>query len=194
MDFGKSCHGAYANEFCAVSHRWEDPHEPDIAGVQFDALRKHLGKHPNIKFVWYDFWCMPQGKDCTREERADFKRMLQNINLIFLGMSVLIFLDLSYISRFWTQFEAWASMQTATCNGLQAAALHERRFEIVSIHNASTTLQNELVEMWATKTPEQAYELLSKPDVTVTNESDKDAQLPKLLKLNDQVKLHVLFA
>ena len=31
-------------------------------------------------------------------------------------------------------------------------------------------------------------EILSKPDVTVTNQSDKDAQLPKLLKLNDFAK------
>ena len=42
--------------------------------------------------------------------------------------------------------------------------------------------------MWANKTPEEAYDILSKPDVTVTNQSDKDGQLPKIQKLAEQVR------
>lgn len=45
-----------------------------------------------------------------------------------------------------------------------------------------------LLEMWSDKDPMQAYEVLSKPDVEVTNKSDKQAQLPKLLKLNEEVR------
>ena len=37
--------------------------------------------------------------------------MLLNVNYLYLSMPVLILLDLSYQSRFWTQFEAWLSMQ-----------------------------------------------------------------------------------
>ena len=41
--------------------------------------------------------------------------------------------------------------------------------------------------MWANVTPEQAYDLLKKPDVTVTNASDKREQLPKLKRLHESV-------
>ena len=44
-----------------------------------------------------------------------------------------------------------------------------------------------LVAMWATKTPEEAHEILKEPDVTVTNQKDKSVQLAKLLRLNDEV-------
>ena len=43
---------------------------------------------------------MPQGER-TKEEKEAFTRMLSNINLLFLGASVLILLDMSYSSRFW---------------------------------------------------------------------------------------------
>ena len=44
-----------------------------------------------------------------------------------------------------------------------------------------------LLSMWANKTPQQAHTLLSKADVTVTNQSDKDQQLEKILALNEEV-------
>ena len=42
-----------------------------------------------------------------------------------------------------------------------------------------------LKETWESKTPEQAYVVLSSNDIDVTNKSDKAEQLPKLLKLNE---------
>ena len=45
---------------------------------------------------------MPQGKRTVAQEAA-FSRMLNNINLLFLGASIFILLDMSYSSRFWTQ-------------------------------------------------------------------------------------------
>ena len=45
-----------------------------------------------------------------------------------------------------------------------------------------------LISTWAHKTPQQAYDFLKAPDVTVTNQSDKDRQLPKVLKLNQIVQ------
>ena len=45
---------------------------------------------------------MPQGKR-TEAEKVAFGRMLNNINLLFLGASIFILLDMSYSSRFWTQ-------------------------------------------------------------------------------------------
>ena len=52
------------------------------------------------------YWCMPQGNDRSDADKVRFKWMLQNVNLLYLGCSVLCLVDISYLSRFWTQFEA----------------------------------------------------------------------------------------
>ena len=61
------------------------------------------------------------------------------VNMLYLGTQVLILLDLSYVSRFWTQFEAWLSMQFATPNGLRSAVGNPRneRHHIVAIQSAT---------------------------------------------------------
>ena len=51
--------------------------------------------------------CMPQGSKKS-VERFEFDEMLHNVNWLFLGARVLILLDLSYLSRFWTQARARA--------------------------------------------------------------------------------------
>lgn len=43
---------------------------------------------------------MPQGER-TPAEQVAFKHMLTHVNLLYLGLSVLVLLDLSYMSRFW---------------------------------------------------------------------------------------------
>ena len=45
---------------------------------------------------------MPQGER-TEEQKKDFSRMLSNVNLLFLGASVFILLDKSYMARFWSE-------------------------------------------------------------------------------------------
>ena len=49
--------------------------------------------------------------------------MLKKVNWLYLGCSVLVLLDLSYLSRFWTQFEAWLSFQTIGTEGPDAGSL-----------------------------------------------------------------------
>ena len=58
-----------AGELCAVSHRWEAPDVPDGHGVQFAALRKYLKANETVKYVWYDYWCMPQDERTAAERR-----------------------------------------------------------------------------------------------------------------------------
>ena len=36
-------------------------------------------------------------------EKLRFKWMLQNVNMLYLGMRVLLLMDISFLSRFWTQ-------------------------------------------------------------------------------------------
>ena len=83
-------------------------------------------------------------------------------------------------------------MQFATPNGLKSAiGTRNARHHIVCIQNAAAQSElytKALVDNWATKTPQQAFEFLSKPDVTVTNASDKEGQLPKIKALDATVQ------
>jgi len=133
---------------------------------------------------------MPQGEK-SMAERVQFDFMLQNVNLLYLGLKVLILLDQTYVSRFWTQFEAWLSMQKPSASGLTPAQDEDgvpRRFHIVPIHSANDKLAESLEDTWAVRTPEQATKVLENKDVTVTNKSDKDKQLPKLLEMHKEVQ------
>jgi hypothetical protein len=70
-------------------------------------------------------------------EKAEFQLMLAAIADLYLTAHVLILLDGSYASRFWTLMEAWCSMQTVTSDGLRPATEAERRYTIKCIHNAT---------------------------------------------------------
>ena len=128
----------------------------------------------------------------SADDTASFETMLSEVNLLYLGTTVLILLDLSYVSRFWTQFESWLAMQHMTPGGLKpAVGTMNERHHIMCIQNAAA--QAELytrvqVENWATKPPHEAHAFLSRPDVTVTNQSDKEGQLPKIKALDATVQ------
>jgi len=184
LSFDEGCTGAYVQDTLVVSHRWEEPGKPDPLGVQFATIKAYLSEHDEIKWVWFDYWSMPQGKDKTEWEDIEFSIMLPNINLLYLFCSVLILADLSYVSRFWTQFEAFLSMRKVSTRGLEATPEAERRCVIKCIHNAPDGFKGILTDMWAHKTADEACDILAKPDVTVTNQKDKDQQLPKLKELN----------
>ena len=76
-------------------------------------------KFLDVSFL-YDKMSLPQrgAHGLNRLDKAEFQKMLPNINIIYLGASVVIFLDRSYFSRFWTGFEAWLSFRKATVDGL----------------------------------------------------------------------------
>ena len=120
IGFIEGINGAYKN-ILVVSHRWETPTDPDPTGVQALAVQAYLIDHPEIDAVWFDFSSMPQGRNKTLRESAEFKEMLPNINLLYLTCSVLILMDRSYMNRFWTQFEAYLSMRAITSDGLTNA-------------------------------------------------------------------------
>ena len=80
------------------------------------------------------------------------------------------------------------SLRNVTADGLICAPASDRRCAVRCIHNAPASFADALFGMWADVTAQAAYDVLEKPDVRVTNQSDKDAQLPKLLKLNEFAK------
>ena len=162
------------------------------------------------------YWSMPQGSDKSDPELIEFQVMLPNINLLYLFCDVLILLDMSYMSRFWyrrqemvkhcntkgcffvslislvshrrTQFEAFLSMRSVTADGLSPAPESDRRCAVRCIHSAPIHFEQALFGMWASKTAQEAYDVLVSPDIEVTNKGDKRVQLPKLLKLNEFTK------
>jgi len=146
----------------------------------------------------YDYWCMPQRTpggedDRTPAQKDRFDWMLKNMDLLYIGASVLLLVDLSYISRFWTQFEAWLSMQVCTPDGIRGAGSlyddqHPRRCVIVPTLNASAAVADEVRQMWSERTPQEAHDVLVLPDVTVTNQKDKTFFLPRLLDMDTKVK------
>ena len=137
-----------------------------------------------FKWLWVDFPCMPQGSR-TPYQRTMFRWMLRSVNALYLGGSVLILMDSAYLSKFWTQFEAWLSMQRCTVQGLRPAA-NRSRWATQCIHSATSA--TELEQRWMNTTPQEAKALLSKPDCIVTNMSDKTTQLAKLATLDEEVQ------
>jgi hypothetical protein len=175
-----------------VSHRWEEISQPDVDGEQLKAIKVYLKAHPDIKWVWFDYSSMPQKVDGvdtrTPEDKAEFQLMLAAIADLYLTARVLILLDGSYASRFWTLTEAWCSMQTVTSDGLRPAKEAERRYTIKCIHNADDEHDAKgLVDKVSKKTPDEMYRILKKPDVNVTNAKDKQAMLPVIQKTNEHV-------
>jgi len=129
------------NKILFISHRWESKAAPDSQGVQLQAMQEYLNEQPNIEWVWFDYSCMPQWGEAeedgrTESEQAEFDVMLAAIGDLYLTAHVLILLDNSYCSRFWTLFEAYFAMMKATPNGVRPAPDAERRYTIMCIHNA----------------------------------------------------------
>ena len=60
IDMTSALLGEYRTSMCGVSHRWEDPKEPDTTGAQLIALKNFLKDHREIELVWMDFPSMPQ--------------------------------------------------------------------------------------------------------------------------------------
>jgi hypothetical protein len=80
--------------------------------------------------------------------------------------------------------EAWCSMQTVTSDGLRPAKEGERRYTIKCIHTATDKHDGEgLVDKVSTKTPDEMFDHLKKPDIDVTNKKDKETILPKILEI-----------
>jgi len=196
----------YAQHLLAVSHRWEAAAEPDPDGTQLRAVQEYLLHNPEIRYVWYDHWCMPQDerteqqradettKDTrTVREKAEFRRMLGQVNLLYLGCRVLILLDRSYFSRFWTLFEAWLAMRKVTDQGLVEAHDSGKHYHVEVLYDTDTAgeLRALLEKQWLDASWETARDKLAAPDIAVTNASDKSEQLEHLGKLDAYVRKHV---
>ena len=128
---------------------------------------------------------VPGQPERTDAETADFKHMLKNANLLYLGSRVLLLLDLSYMSRFWTQFEAWLAFRQYKHGKLVNApkGKSNARYDIALLYGTPEATKQMLIEMWGDCPIDRAKARLASPDVQVTNRGDKTVQLAKLDEL-----------
>ena len=98
-------------------------------------------------------------------------------------------MDLSYMSRFWTQFEAFLSMRVAGKEGLQSAEMDDKRtglrMDVVCVHNASPVFADVLIDMWLNELEDAAI-ILADP-ILMTTEGQGRAD-PKLHRLHAFVR------
>jgi len=189
FEFADAIAHKYADEYCVVSHRWDQPGLPDSDGSQLAELRAFLRERPSLRWVWFDYWCMPQGARSPAEFQ-EFTLMLSSVNLLYISATVLCIVDLSYVSRFWTQFEAWLACKKSGPAGLIDADPTERRCHIRTIHNAPESFAQAIYDMWAHRSAAEAREILARPDVTVTNARDKTVNLNRITEFNSLVAQH----
>ena len=177
-----ACHRRYTEEFLVVAHRWETPDHPDPTGAQWRALREHLLTHRAIRWVWYDFACLPQDIPRgvrTAVESDEFGTMLRNINMLFIGSSGLILMEASFVSRFWPMFESWLLLSSATRDGIQAAKAEERRCTFVCLHSCK------IINVGGTV--REAKAILANPDISASK-SDERVLLERMLQLDWEVR------
>ena len=94
----EACLGSLRQTTLVISHRWETSEVADVSGDQLLSIQEHLRENLSIGYVWVDVMCLPQGQR-TSEEKVEFETMLRHTNLLYLGASVLVVADLSYVSR-----------------------------------------------------------------------------------------------
>ena len=175
-----------------ISHRWEEQAEPDRFGLQLKAIKEHLKENPDIKWVWYDYSCMPQKEQDGTDKRSvpqmvEFGLMLSAIADLYMTSFVLILLDKLYDSRFWTLTESWCAMQQADAKGLQPAESGKERYTIKLINEASEGHKTYLINNVSKLSERELRAKLAGADVNVTNMKDKETMLPIIQKMNDHV-------
>jgi len=201
-------------KYLAVSHRWETVTHPDPHGSQQEEVRKFLlGPGAEVQWLWFDYWCLPQGIRSKRETDL-FKATLKHMDALYLFLPVLLLVDKQYSGRFWTCFEAFLSMQHVDVDGRMAGALLQRpsgktgergaggtscaegqpRYNIAvlgasGVGEARAAAEIASLEtMWGHASVDEALGVLSHSDILVTNLHDKTMALEVLVKLPKQVK------
>merc|ERR1711920_780809 len=160
---------------------------PDPRNIQLRAIQQYLWKHPEVKWIWYDYWCLPQGTDRTLEETTFFTISTGHIAWLYLTVPVLIVYDLLYTGRFWTSFESFLAMHEVTPYGLKTTL---QRHEVVPVGAARHSEDGHcqmLRRAWAVKTWVEALSILQDSDFEVTIETDKATQFGHMRKLIDRI-------
>ena len=184
--------GGAFEHILVISHRWEDPSHPDPACTKLNELQEVLSEREDIKSVWWDYPCLPQGEK-TEEERAFFDAALRNINLLYLHGNVVVFLDKMYGCRFWPGYEFFLCTHRATPEGLVSKSMDEVRRRVTIIEIGASAFTNgkdteAILATWLSRDTAMAIQILSQDDMDVTNKTDKEILLKILKAFEERVK------
>ncbi len=131
----------------------------------------------------------------TEMELREFRLMLSNCNLLYVGLKVLILSDNQYNGRFWTLYESYLSMQFPTPEGLVPAKLpggelFDDRWAVIAVEageageaaKLSLSAKSQLETLWLDtyQDTKRVMARLKEQDVLVTSQSDKDNLIPRL--------------
>jgi len=177
-------------DVASVSYVWQTKEHPDPHGEQTDAVRAFLREHRHIRKVFIDWLSLPQ-KERSPEDTDGFRLGLKNINMIYLATTVLVVLSPHSLERFWPQFEGFLSFQGIGPEGLIPDANQRSHLICPASVDASEkeSLKAEFLSKWSTSTIESALQHLAAPGTVVTNGTDKELQLGKLIELRDELIL-----
>ena len=118
--------------------------------------------------------------------------MLSNVNMLYLGSTVLVQLDLSYLNRFWTMLEAWLSFMMPSDDGLLGATAGKGRCTIECMNDRTLPAHVQVLkDMLSMATADKAFAYLCDDAIQVTNQSDKTLQLPKIKQFHQAVMEHM---
>ena len=145
-----------------------------------------LDLYPEIEHVWYDHACLPPSDDADADADA-VGRMRRCACLPFLCGSCLLLVDGGYCARFWTQYEAWLSLQKASAAGIVDARTRER-CHVRLLHEEPEFMATLLIEMWKLKPAGQAGVVLRSPLVPAARAADKEEQLGELARLDEWLR------
>ena len=94
---GELLRGDAMARFRVVSHRWEDPDHPDPDGTKVKELQTFLKESQDVEGIWADYPCLPQGNNRSDEEQRYFDQALRDMNLLYMGSRVIVFVDREYL-------------------------------------------------------------------------------------------------
>ena len=183
------CSRKYVTEYLAVSLRCHGKRQDSSATAeQLQKILGYLQKKPQIKYVYISSMAMPLPPHHGISERSELTRMLPNIPLVYLGCSVLVVLDAFFVGRFWFGLEMWLSLQTASPSGLVSASDQMGRCEVVCLDGTPTGLPKQVRAEWHERDANTAYYYLNSPDLLVSNASDREVTLFKVLQMTEMVR------
>jgi len=175
----------YPKSILTISHTWfEKGNHFDPHNVKMEALSSYLQNHKEIREVWLDWGCLPQGER-TCDEQALFNRTLPVVNFLYLGTNVLRIVGKDYFERFWPQFECYLSLQSIHKYGFEnESGCTHPRCQTVFIEGDAEHYAND-ISFFNKCTYESAVQRLKDDAVKVTNQSDKTICLTKLYQLKE---------
>lgn len=197
--------GSFRSDVCVVSHPWQTHDHPDPNGEQFRIIREHLDDHLEIKYVWYDYCCLPRatvgcGGSCLGDapgmrltsgltERLYLERSFDHMPWLYLAAPVLVILDDFSPQRFWLRLEAYlASHEPHPDKGLVPGHEQQTRFTCRSTDVRTASVYEAMFLDWRGWSSRDVAGELSKGMFQVTLEQDRTSQCVKLMTFDVEVK------